>query len=123
MSLIGSWPSFQTTSLTIPIDPFTKPFSTQILSVNMTLAPKQMQSWGSNPSASSSFAPSAPRPVCVDLILRIGTVWCSSVRPFHQLDAHMPNWTSNSYNICQLDVQFICHCLVYIYTENSPLLN
>jgi hypothetical protein len=42
-------------------------------------------------------------------------VWCSSIRPFHQLDARMPNWTSNSYNICQLDVQFICHSLVYIY--------
>jgi hypothetical protein len=50
-------------------------------------------------------------------------VWCSSIRPFHQLDASMPNWTSNSYNICQLDVQFICHSLVYIYKESSPLLN
>ena len=51
----------------------------------------------------------------------LGVVWYSSIRPFHQLDARMPNWTSNSYNICQLDVQFICHSLIHIYKENSPL--
>jgi hypothetical protein len=26
-------------------------------------------------------------------------VWCSSIRGFHEMDANMPNWTSNSYTI------------------------
>src|SRR5258708_35934580 len=32
--------------------------------------------------------------------LDIGSVvWCSSIRRFHEMDANMPNWTSNSYTI------------------------
>jgi hypothetical protein len=56
MSLIGSWPSFQTTPLTVPIDPFTKPFSTQRLSVSMTLGGPWSDQVKNSDQGEASFA-------------------------------------------------------------------